>query len=89
MWYHILIVHKTLPMRTHTVTCNSVELLNLVLSSGVCLINIAIESTNNFHMLGHRICVTIKYDVPYVHIYPKGSSPKGSSPKGVSQITSR
>jgi hypothetical protein len=79
----------TLPTRTYTVTCDSVELLNLILSFGISLINIAIESRNNFQILVHHNRVTIKYNVPYISISTKRSSPKGLSPGGVSQITIR
>jgi hypothetical protein len=71
----------TLPLRTYTVTDSCVELLNLVLSFGICLNNIGIESLNDFICLGHHICVTIKYYVLYIRVSPKGLSPKGVSLK--------
>jgi hypothetical protein len=74
----------TLLLRTYTVTDSCVELLNLVLSFGICLDNISIESLNNFISLVHHICVTIKYNVPYIRVSPKGSFPKGLSPERVS-----
>jgi hypothetical protein len=81
----------TLPPRTYTVTDNCVELLNLVLSFGICLNSICNESLNDFICLVHHIhiCVTIKYNVPYIRVSPKGSSSKGLSPKDVSLKSSR
>jgi hypothetical protein len=63
----------TLPLRTYTVTDSCVELLNLVLSFEICFDNVSIESLNDFICLVHHICVTIKYNVPYIRVSPKGS----------------
>jgi hypothetical protein len=84
MRYHVLFVRTTLPLRTYTVTYSCVELLNLNLPFGICLNNMSIESLSNFIRLVHHICITIKYNVAYIRVSPKGLSPNGLSPNGLS-----
>jgi hypothetical protein len=66
-----LFVRITLPLRTYTVTDSCVELLNLVLSSVIWSNNISFASLHNFVSLVHHICVTIKYNVPYIRVFLK------------------
>jgi hypothetical protein len=71
----------TLPLRTYIVTDSCVELLNLVLSFGICFDNISVENLNDFISPVHHICSTLKYNVPYRRVSPKGLSPEGVSLK--------